>query len=199
MLHQTGLVDAANPKLRIASRSVAQLYSAWRWALCAQSAGNAPADLPAYPDRSEILDHQTDNSPISRASERRRSGGHLSQSLERAMGSSAASERVRGNVALPPHAFDGLRQIPPDWNDSTADYPADKPMHRLFEEWVERQPDAMALAHGEHRLSYAELNRTANRLARHLVSLGAGPDVLVGLCMHRRVEMIIGLLAVLKA
>ena len=115
------------------------------------------------------------------------------------MGSSAAGERVRGNVALPLHAYDGLRQIPPDWNDSTADYPADKPMHRLFEEWVERQPDAMALAHGEHRLSYAELNRAANRLARHLVSLGAGPDVLVGLCMHRRVEMIIGLLAVLKA
>ena len=90
-------------------------------------------------------------------------------------------------------------RIPDDWNESTADFPDDKPMHRLFEALVDKNPNAVALVHGERRLTYAELNRSANQIARHLRTLGVGPDMLVGICMHRCVEMVVGLLAVLKA
>ncbi|MCY1401851.1 Linear gramicidin synthase subunit D [compost metagenome] len=72
-------------------------------------------------------------------------------------------------------------------------------MHLLFEAQAACQPDAPALLFGETRLSYGQLNQQANRLARHLVNLGAGPDVLVGIAVERGLDMIIGLLAVLKA
>ncbi|PNA60317.1 non-ribosomal peptide synthetase, partial [Pseudomonas sp. MPR-LB3] len=60
-------------------------------------------------------------------------------------------------------------------------------------------PQAPALRFGDVSLSYAELNRRANRLAHRLLEAGVGPDVLVGLALERSVEMVVGLLAVLKA
>ncbi|WP_161893415.1 AMP-binding protein, partial [Pseudomonas juntendi] len=60
-------------------------------------------------------------------------------------------------------------------------------------------PDAPALAFGEVRLSYAQLNARANRLAHRLIALGVGADVLVGIAVERSVEMVVGLLAILKA
>ena len=62
-----------------------------------------------------------------------------------------------------------------------------------------RTPDAVALAAGERRLTYRELNAKANRLAHHLRDLGAGPEVLVAIRMERSAEMVIGILAILKA
>lgn len=73
------------------------------------------------------------------------------------------------------------------------------PVHRLFEQQAERAPDATAVVHGSQALSYRELNARANRLARHLRRLGAGRQALVGICMHRGVEMIVAILATLKA
>ncbi|MEB6592731.1 AMP-binding protein, partial [Pseudomonas asiatica] len=64
---------------------------------------------------------------------------------------------------------------------------------------VQRTPDAPALAFGETRLSYAQLNARANRLAHRLIALGVGADVLVGIAVERSVEMVVGLLAILKA
>ena len=68
-----------------------------------------------------------------------------------------------------------------------------------MEEQVARTPDAPALVFGQERLSYAELNRRANRLAHRLIEAGVGPDVLVGVALERSVEMVVSLLAVLKA
>src|SRR5262245_8732842 len=75
----------------------------------------------------------------------------------------------------------------------------DVPLHRLIEEQVERTPESVALRFENESISFRELNRRANRLAHHLRSLGAGPDLPIAVCLDRSFEMVIGLLAVLKA
>ncbi|MBD2440164.1 amino acid adenylation domain-containing protein, partial [Nostoc sp. FACHB-110] len=92
-----------------------------------------------------------------------------------------------------------LHQLLVEWNDTQADYPEDKCIHQLFEEQVERHPDAVALVFGNQQLTYQQLNTQANQLAHHLQSLGVKPDTLVGICVERSIEMVVGLLAVLKA
>ncbi|MBP2684157.1 MAG: lgrC4, partial [Deltaproteobacteria bacterium] len=85
-----------------------------------------------------------------------------------------------------------------DWNSTAAAYP-ETTIHRLIEEQVRRTPDAVALVFEGRTISYAGLNRRANQLARHLRDLGVGPDTLVGLCVERSFEMVVGLLGILKA
>ena len=72
-------------------------------------------------------------------------------------------------------------------------------IHQLFEERVEKTPDAVAVIFEEQQLTYRELNTRANQLAHYLRELGVGPETLVGICMDRSLEMIIGLLGILKA
>ena len=86
-----------------------------------------------------------------------------------------------------------------EWNATKLDHPREKCIHQLFEEQVERTPDAAALIFEDQRLTYRELNGRANRLAHYLVKLGVGPDVLVGVCMERTPEIVVGLLGILKA
>ena len=86
-----------------------------------------------------------------------------------------------------------------DFNRTGADYPRESPAHRLVEEQAARTPDAVAVIYGDRQLTYAELNARANQLAHHLKSLGVGPEVLVGVCCERTPEMVIALLATLKA
>jgi len=78
-------------------------------------------------------------------------------------------------------------------------YQAAKCLHELFEYHAEAMPDAIAVTGEEGRLTYAALNRWANRLARHLQSLGVGPDVSVGIFVEPSIEMMIGVLGILKA
>ncbi|WP_223886538.1 AMP-binding protein, partial [Pseudomonas syringae] len=84
-------------------------------------------------------------------------------------------------------------------NQTRQDYPADLCIQHLFEAQVRTQPDAIAVAFHGQRLSYADLNRQANRLAHHLIGLGISPDDRVAICVERGVEMVVGLLGVLKA
>jgi amino acid adenylation domain-containing protein len=91
------------------------------------------------------------------------------------------------------------RQLLVDWNDTEVDYPRDLCVHQLFEAQVERSSDAVAVVFGDESLTYGELNRRANRLARRLRAMGVGPEVLVGLCVERSLEMVVGLLGILKA
>ncbi len=86
-----------------------------------------------------------------------------------------------------------------EWNDTQTDYPADKSIHHLFEEQVQRFPDNIAAVFGDEQLTYRELNQRANQLAHHLQTLGVGPEVLVGFCVERSLEMVVGLLGILKA
>jgi len=84
------------------------------------------------------------------------------------------------------------------WND-TARRVWDVPVTTMFEDRVRRSPDACAVIHGVMELTYAELNARANRLARHLLSVGVGPEDLVALALPRSVDAIVAVWAVLKA
>ncbi|MEG4395134.1 non-ribosomal peptide synthetase/type I polyketide synthase [Microcoleus sp. BROC3] len=90
-------------------------------------------------------------------------------------------------------------QLLVEWNNTTKDYPSDKCIHQLFEEQVERSPDAIAVVFEEEQLTYRELNQRANRIAHYLKTLGVEPEVLVGICVERSLEMMVGLLGILKA
>jgi amino acid adenylation domain-containing protein len=84
-------------------------------------------------------------------------------------------------------------------SDATAGYPAEQPIHSLFEAHVARTPDAVAVVDEGRSLTYRELDACANRLAHHLRRLGVGPDQLVAVCLDRCLDLVVGLLAVLKA
>ena len=72
-------------------------------------------------------------------------------------------------------------------------------IHELFEEQVQRSPQAVAVVYEDQQLTYAELNAKANQLARYLRDVGVGADELVGLCVERSVEMVVGIVGILKA
>ena len=90
-------------------------------------------------------------------------------------------------------------QLLVEWNDTAADFPKDACIHELFEAQVERSPEAVAVVFEDQQLTYGELNARANQLARYLIKRGVGPDVVVGICVERSLEMVIGLWGVLKA
>jgi natural product biosynthesis luciferase-like monooxygenase protein len=91
-----------------------------------------------------------------------------------------------------------LDQILFDWNLTATIYPEGKCLHHQCEEQVYRTPDAVAVSFGEEQVTYAELNARANQLAHHLIKRGIGPETRAGICVSRSVEMIVGLLAILK-
>ncbi|MGJ5631992.1 amino acid adenylation domain-containing protein [Nostoc sp. CALU 1950] len=74
-----------------------------------------------------------------------------------------------------------------------------KCIHILFEEQVEKSPNALAIVYKQQYLTYRELNNRANQLAHYLQALGVKPEVRVGICVERSLEMVIGILAILKA
>ena len=86
-----------------------------------------------------------------------------------------------------------------DWNATRKEYPVEQCFHQLFEAQVERTPEAVAVTFENQQLTYRELNRRANQLARYLKKLGVGPETMVGVCLERSPEMLIGLLGILKA
>jgi amino acid adenylation domain-containing protein len=100
---------------------------------------------------------------------------------------------------LPLLAEAARRRVLVEWNATEADYAANQCLHQWFEEQVVRTPDHVALVFDGQRFTYAELNRKANQLARYLSRLGVGPDGLVGICVERSPEMVVGLLGILKA
>ncbi|NEP13416.1 MAG: AMP-binding protein, partial [Symploca sp. SIO2C1] len=88
-----------------------------------------------------------------------------------------------------------LHQILLAWNETKTDYPDNQCIQELFEAQVEKNPDAVAVVFEEQQLTYSQLNSKANQLAHYLQQLGVEPEVLVGVCYERSVEMVIGLLA----
>ena len=102
-------------------------------------------------------------------------------------------------TVLPMLTVPERHQLLVEWNATKTDYPKDKCIHQLFEEQVARTPDAIALVFEDQQLSYQALNAKANQLAHYLRTLGVGPNTLVGICVERGPNMIIGLLGILKA
>lgn len=91
------------------------------------------------------------------------------------------------------------RQVLVDFNGTPAGESRPASIPELFEMQVEKTPDAVALVCGDERLAYRQLNERANRFARDLVARGVGPETLVALCVERSPQMLVGLLAVVKA
>jgi amino acid adenylation domain-containing protein len=89
-------------------------------------------------------------------------------------------------------------QLLEEWNNTQVEYPQDKCIHQLFEAQVEKTPDAVAVVFEHEQLTYQQLNLKANQLAHYLQKLGVKPEVLVGICVERSLEMIVALLAILK-
>ncbi|NJO98948.1 MAG: AMP-binding protein, partial [Pleurocapsa sp. CRU_1_2] len=120
--------------------------------------------------------------------------GHLQTLLE---GMVTNQQQHLGNFSLltQPERL----QLLVEWNETERNYPKDKCIYQLFEEQVEKTPDAVAVVFEEQQLTYRELNNRANQLAHYLQHLGVKPEVLVGICVERSVEMVVGLLGILKA
>jgi amino acid adenylation domain-containing protein len=91
------------------------------------------------------------------------------------------------------------RQVLQEWTATEASFPRESLIQELVETQVEKTPHAVAVVFGEQRLTYRELNTHANQLARYLRGMGVRPETLVGICVHRSLEMVVGVLAILKA
>ena len=124
--------------------------------------------------------------------------GYMRQALESLAEAleQAPKSPVRALEVLPPEERTLVLET---WNATEAPYPQDLCVHQLFEQQAAANPDACALAYEDERLSYGELNTRANRLAHHLIAQGVGPDDRVAICLERCIEMVVGLLGVLKA
>jgi amino acid adenylation domain-containing protein/non-ribosomal peptide synthase protein (TIGR01720 family) len=90
------------------------------------------------------------------------------------------------------------RRLQVDFQGREEAYPRDVCLHSLIEAQVARTPDAEAVRFEDTALSYAQLDARANQLARHLRSLGVGPETRVGVCLERSLELVVALLGVLK-
>ncbi|MEM7134559.1 MAG: amino acid adenylation domain-containing protein [Chloroflexota bacterium] len=113
-------------------------------------------------------------------------------------------ESIVSQPELPIHRLPMLsdaeyQQIAHEWNNTFVDFGEPQTIHALFEQQVERTPDAVALVFGNEQLTYAELNARANQLAHYLYQAGVQPETPVGICLNRSMDLIIATLAIIKA
>ena len=90
------------------------------------------------------------------------------------------------------------QQLLVEWNQTTVEYPQTT-IHQLFAAQVEKTPDSIAIVDENQQLTYQELDIRSNQLARYLIKLGIKPEKRVGICVERRIDMVIGLFGILKA
>nr|QEO74808.1 condensation domain-containing protein [uncultured bacterium] len=123
-----------------------------------------------------------------------RMAGHFASLLQ------ALAESPDARVSELPFLSDLERhQLIVAWNDTATAFPRERTVVELFEEWVATAPAATAVVFRDQSLTYGELDARAGRLARRLRKLGVGPEVPVGLCADRSLDLIVGLLAIVKA
>jgi amino acid adenylation domain-containing protein len=153
---------------------------------------NTPLNVVAYGEREFLIrisydGRRFDSDSVSRML------GHTATLLE------AMAENVDQRLGDLPLLTSAERRQILEWQSGGREYRDQECIHRAFERQAQRRPDSVAVQFEGLHLSYGELNRRANRLARHLRGLGVGPDVLVGVCLNRSLEMVVALLGVLKA
>lgn len=133
-----------------------------------------------------------------RAVSAERVAGYLStavRSLVEALGRASPAPAL-GLAVLP---LGELHEVLRTFNATEASYPRDKLVHECFEQQVERTPYAVAAYCGNQFVTYRQLNSRANQLARYLRRHAAGSDRFVGLCVERDLDMVIGVLGILKS
>jgi amino acid adenylation domain-containing protein len=101
--------------------------------------------------------------------------------------------------ALPLLEESERRRLLLDWNQTATAFSQDQTIQEMFDEQAARTPEAVAVVYEQEPLTYAQLNSRANQLANHLRSLGVGPEVRVGMCLERSLEMVVAWLGILKA
>lgn len=134
------------------------------------------------------------NAGMFRPETMRRWLGHYARLLAAAC---QAPESALG--VLPLMGESELVKVRAGFSEARHRFPAVECLHRWFARQANRTPDALAVTCAGQALTYQELDRQANRLAHHLIRSGVGPDTLVGLCLDRSLEMVVAILAVLKA
>lgn len=102
-------------------------------------------------------------------------------------------------LALPLLTKTEQHQLLHQWNCTNINYPQQYCLHQRFEIQVEKTPNAVAVVVAEQQLTYQSLNQQANQLAHYLQSLGIKPEEKVGICLERTLEMVVGILGILKA
>ena len=201
------LVDAIHPERHLNQSPLVQVMFAFQnipipelnsgWELTQLSFGTGTAkldlSLQLVEVDDEIICEWEYNTDLFDASTITRMSGHFKTLLTAIINN--PEQRI---TELPLLTAAEIQQIQ-TWNHTNIDYPADACIHQLFEEQVEKTPDAIAVIFEDKQLTYSELNAKANQLAHHLRSLGVGAEVLVGVCVDRCLEMAIALLAILKA
>lgn len=125
-------------------------------------------------------------------------GARMRGELEVLAAAALADEGARVG-ALPLLSDEERQRVLVEWNRTEAPYPRDACVHRLFEAQADRTPDAVALVCRGEQVTYRELDRRANQLARHLAELGVGRDTPVGLAVDRSVDLVASALGILKA
>ncbi|RKH31482.1 non-ribosomal peptide synthetase, partial [Corallococcus sicarius] len=123
-----------------------------------------------------------------------RMAAHLRTLLE-----AVAAKPEQPMADLPLLGIEERQRLLVDWNDTTVESPTDVPVHVHFARQALRTPDAVALIQGEAALTYAQLDARANQLAHHLRALGITPGARVGLAVERSFELVVALIAILKA
>ena len=175
-------------------KTLAKIQPQWldrKWRLLEQT--NFALTLAVYGDPEMLLKLEYDATRFSEEKVTRMSD-HLQQILE----SIAADPTVKlADLQYLPQSES--RRILTDFNPRPTDYRAAAPLHELLEAQVAQSPGAVAVTFGEESLTYAELNASANQLARELRRHGAGPNQLVGLCLERSLDMMVALLAICKS
>src|SRR6185437_690796 len=162
------------------------------------SRGEAPTGYPI----SIYIDERGNDFLITAQTDRRLPAARVVQYVETAIRSLIRALEERPDtpavqLAILPESE--RHQVIELFNTTERAYPQDKLIQELFEQQVRRTPDAVAVICERHSLTYAELNRRANRLARYLRARGIGPDQLVGICVERTLDLVVGLLGILKA
>ncbi|WP_428268382.1 amino acid adenylation domain-containing protein [Haliangium sp.] len=109
------------------------------------------------------------------------------------------AEPDRSVAEAPVLADEDRERILVAWNDTAADYDRDARLHDRVAAQAKARPDAVAVVAGDDQLDYRTLDQRSSKLAHHLQSLGVGPDVMVGVYVERGVDMMVALLAALKA
>ena len=160
------------------------------------SGGTAKFDLALFVGRSEagtdlLAEYSTD---LFEAATVQRMLGHLGVLI-----AGIEQNQMARLSELPLLSEAELEQLLVEWPATASRYPSEIPAHRLFEAQVKRSPEAVAVITGEVSLSYGELNARADRAAAALRAVGVGPEVPVALVLERSVEMVVALIAVLKA
>ncbi|MBA4495178.1 AMP-binding protein [Paenactinomyces guangxiensis] len=113
-------------------------------------------------------------------------------------------EKALSNPKLPVDQLDILNEVEKKkslqvFNQTEANFRLEAGLHQIFEEQVKKTPNNIAVQFEDQHLTYAELNHQANQYARYLEREGVGPETVVGICLERSLEMVITMLAVLKA